>query len=1175
MKKHSYALPFAAVVGAVLFSASTALALYNGPTDAATWSTMSGELATVKANLQAKMVEAAGVGIDTNYANVSCITLNRFQTWAQFDRDHPTEIYTAVTNEWWARSFTIFPSDYHVRLPFDEVQDCITLGNAAIAELQDQIDGNIELKPTVNLTVGTVTQGTDTWYRGGEPTFPSGFTWMPDEPDFKEAFGNVGGIWYPLSELQSNGTVPSWAYSGDVTTLNAQNADGSAPHIFTLGSRVSSWMLSQYPDIQDGRRNFIQWDIDHPMIRTWISQYVDGMFKYLIPASGTTPRVHNLANEPHFALGEKGWSVEYGISEYTKDKYGVWLQNKYGTVAALNAAHGSSYTSFVQAGDALPFDMSNANPKYWGVPKSYQGGPVWYDIMRFNMDRVNEWFQFCSDVTATNDQKYSTDGNFYGSNIKLTGWSLMGSGRDGGLDPEYLAKMQGILGSDLNNASGSSVNYRGDDRSWQNDFTMKWEEQTMCLDFYRSIAPGKPFYDSEWHALDNEWKDIDMSPEYVRASMWMAMLHGCGILDTWVWGRKNDGDFRTVNSGFIGETLTQPLALNAYGRAMKEMNAHADSIVRLVTQPEDRQFYVYYCEESAIQDSGYVEDLIEVYMAVKLLNVPMGFTTPTEISKLNSSHTVIVPRTGFILDSSLAALSGFSGNVVLVDPANCFTKTEHGVARGAHGISPYGTIALTDELTMAAALDSLLAPLKTAPPISVDVENGSGQSAYGVFIQQREDPETGAVTICLMNVSADARTITVNLPTDLPNLRNLITGNAQAATASMQPYEILLLSADDGVAPPPPPVPWIEFVSSEGYSPGDLNNHSDWSAKSTIDVDPSGSGTVAVPGFDVAIFADGEAVVSGKKYAVAMDFSFTDGSADPSADGVQWKPLLNLSWFSSADANNPGAKINAMVNRDVSNYSINLYTNWGSYQAYPVYTSGSGGSGTIPAADFGIDRSGGDTNSALMRLKMEMTAGATANDWLMTTTLYNRDSASPDVPVAQFSTTGLTFNAMSMVYGGFGGGQSDGNAKILNRKIDAFRFAPENEEVLTAWDTFVAGYGLSGIATNDFDGDGVSDLEEFALGGNPTNSGLTGEAPYLVYHADNNVSFYHWKLTNQNAGISYITEWSTNLVSGVWTNLWNFQTNTPAANPDYENARNRVWGGDKPELFFRLKVTQP
>ena len=1130
----------ASLVGAGLLLSALAVVAWDGPTDPSTWTLLTNELEVVRGQLVGRMVEAASAGVDTNRAAVSLTTIQQFQTWARYDRENPDKIDVALGNAWW--SDNIVPDDYPLSLPFEEVQDCIDLGKAMIGQLQDQVDGKYLLQPSPDLKAwAAVTQGVDAWQLDGQPFFPSGFTWMPNEPEYLEAYWRIGGLWCPLSQLQSDGTVhwnvnnaPGW---GNIARLNDQHLKKQAPNVFTFGWVLAGWMKTAHPDIEEGRRNFPRWDIDHPMIRTWVQQYVSELYPEACAASGThMARIHNLANEPHFAMREGGWAVEYGVSEHTKDKYQAWLEDKYTTVGNLNTAHGASYADFAAARNAFPFYTTNSNPAKWGMPLSLRGGPLWYDVCRFNMDRVNEWFTFLADVIRTNDP------GGWGCSIKLTGWSLTEPYRDGGLDLERLARLQGVLGSDLNNASWRGRDVRNNHAPWKNHYAMNWIEQAMCLDFYRSISPGKPFYDSEWHALDNDHKNLDLSPEYVRAAMWLAMTHGCGILDTWVWGRESSGQFDTVNSEFVTEVLTQPRVLDTYGRTMRELNAHAASVLSVV--PQNRQFFIYYTEDSAIQDGDYMSDLIAVYESLKLLNLPVGFTTPTQIVNLTTNHTVIVPRTPFIAEASLAPLQAFPGPVVLVDPANCFTKTEHGAARGDHGITPHGTVALDEACFMVGDLEALLGPLAVPPPVQVHIRDVLGQPARGVFAMQSQAASGGAVTLCLLNASKYLRAVDLPLPPGFTAWRDLVTGNLTWSNRTMAPLDLLLVRSDHGTPPSAPPVDptssggRIRFVAPEGYANGSLDLHPDWSARN-MTVDISGSGTVAVPGFDNAIRVAGGVVSNGTTYTVSMDFALTEESMAPVAEGVQGKPLINAGFYTTATASAPGNRLNVMVKRDWRNegfdYNLTLHTDWGSWNSHPPHTEGWLTSDRLDAGYFGIARDCLRSNSELMRLTLELTAGATTNDWRLRTSLYNLECGTPSVPVMRFTTSGISFNATGLVYGGFGGGQSDGNARVSNRFVDSFLF---HNGTLTPWELFTLDYELSGVKTDDRDGDRLQDWGEYVFGGNPTNALDVGVQPWF----DASTGSYRYALIGDDTVVAHVlsttnlsppTGWVTNFTRSV------------------------------------------
>lgn len=131
-------------------------------------------------------------------------------------------------------------------------------------------------------------------------------------------------------------------------------------------------------------------------------------------------------------------------------------------------------------------------------------------------------------------------------------------------------------------------------------------------------------------------------------------------------------------------------------------------------------------------------------------------------------------------------------------------------------------------------------------------------------------------------------------------------------------------------------------------------------------------------------------------------------------------------------------------------------------------------------------------------------------------------------------------------------------------------FFPSN-----GWGEFASNHGLTGNSQADKDNDGQIDLHEFALGGNPTNPSALGTAPSIAYGADDNVSLFNWESAHTNPGITYIAEWTDNLVSNDWKNTWGSTNSTSTANPAYNETERKVYGGTNDNLFMRLKVSQP
>ncbi len=81
--------------------------------------------------------------------------------------------------------------------------------------------------------------------------------------------------------------------------------------------------------------------------------------------------------------------------------------------------------------------------------------------------------------------------------------------------------------------------------------------------------------------------------------------------------------------------------------------------------------------------------------------------------------------------------------------------------------------------------------------------------------------------------------------------------------------------------------------------------------------------------------------------------------------------------------------------------------------------------------------------------------------------------------------------------------------------------------------------GCIGTETNDFDGDGLSNVYEFGLGGDPTNAFDRGTSPVfeVMDVGGSNVARYVYpKLSYPGSGLAYFLELSTNLADGIWTN---------------------------------------
>lgn len=128
-----------------------------------------------------------------------------------------------------------------------------------------------------------------------------------------------------------------------------------------------------------------------------------------------------------------------------------------------------------------------------------------------------------------------------------------------------------------------------------------------------------------------------------------------------------------------------------------------------------------------------------------------------------------------------------------------------------------------------------------------------------------------------------------------------------------------------------------------------------------------------------------------------------------------------------------------------------------------------------------------------------------------------------------------------------------------------FESAAVTKPTFSEW---AAGYGIDGQAL-DADGDGVKNLMEFALGGNPTNAMSKGGSPTMIYSAVNPVYLYPRR---KNAALIYSVETSTNLTS--WYHSWYVENPVPGIiDAEFEVVTNEIvntWA----QFFVRLKIQE-
>lgn len=1108
---------------------------WDGATDASAWAELVGQVESNRVELADLIAQADTAGLSTDYAEVSLTVLERFQVFAQYDRSNPEFWSNAVASVWWGSKLPD-AENYHIELPFDELQSCINLSDAAIAELEQQLSGGLVLQHPHDFSTGLPVLSNGVYLLNGKPSFPSTFTWMPEDEELHQAFGRIGTSFYQLTHLNPDGSVSSSYIDSQRNALAAQTADHIAPQQILLGGAVDDWMVETNPAVTDGGRYYVKYDTDSPQVRSWLTQLFEGFLPDVCGpgGSGDASRIHLLANEPNFATREGGWLAENRVSANTKERYKEWLETRYtNDISFLNSTYGTSYADFDAARDGLVLPIST----------SLQGGPIWYDWCRFNMDRVNDFFSFLKTGIQSQDASPAS--------IKVLGGQMLAS-RDEGMDMEYLSGLMDVLGADnkLTPLGATDLNI-SDSLAWTNRYGMDWIAQSMTLDFMRSISPGKAFYDSEWHGLSSgRWRDLGMSGDYVRAAIWMGITHGISAMQAWYWPRGADGSMaRGTVDGIIGSVLTQPEALDSYGRTFKELNAHSEKVHAFSVN--ERFYMLFYCEEAAIQDEEYLTQLATVYESLKLLNVPVSFATPTTISNLDvSAQTVIVPPTQFAADSSLASLQAFEtagGRIVQVNgTAATFSKNEHGSGRTVPVLSVYASLSFSSDIdTLAPNLETALSGVKPNQPFDILITD-DGVPTYGVIALQTSDLDAAGDAVALINVSKEPRAVSLQADGADVLFRDLLTGRLSSGVFSMEPMDVRLLAPNDTT---------VMTVVQWGQPGGDPN-----------------------------------IVTTNQQFVPFPTFStYTYGNTANPVQGADYYPnSTNCSPVFNHATKNPYNTKQVTDNAQYGDY-ISTAKNDPDYTAMVVWENFLADAHVLAGLE--LETRVNDSADTASQFRWLIRKGS--GNWYASApmdTSGSFETYSTDDPGSlswfEFSphsnavasvggAVSITMNGVDAVgyYATFQ--QPVENVKFRSSETRYFKAAAYVAEPATGWEQFVARYSLSGAADDDADYDGRSDLYEYALGGDPTNLLVQGEAPAIIIASNGAVRFSHLQIEQDDSGITYLPQWTDNLITGGWSSVFGWATNQPSAVSNYTEAAYEVIGNTNSSLYFRLDITQP
>jgi hypothetical protein len=185
------------------------------------------------------------------------------------------------------------------------------------------------------------------------------------------------------------------------------------------------------------------------------------------------------------------------------------------------------------------------------------------------------------------------------------------------------------------------------------------------------------------------------------------------------------------------------------------------------------------------------------------------------------------------------------------------------------------------------------------------------------------------------------------------------------------------------------------------------------------------------------------------------------------------------------------------------------------------------------------------------------------------TNTYDLEIYDPVADETVYSAVDLVNSGASVSSNGFGGFYANtANIRYDNYDLDVTQAVDPLEGYALWANGWVVDIGAN---TNDFDGDGLLNLAEYALGGNPTNALDRGTAPTFGF--DGTAMVYLYPQRSDDASLTYTVKTTEDLVDGVWTNTGYTVAGTNVTGGALDYVTNTVTVTD-PQLFIQLEIQQ-
>jgi hypothetical protein len=715
------------------------------------------------ATLKAMESTAESKGLAVEREKMTLRTADLFLRYANWDESHIS------ANEDYFNQLPNFKADANSlarALPDFERKEVVKILDDAIERLGFILDGTYTRKYVPKVDYAKARLLGPSIIQDGRPVFLADHIWKPEHAELQEFYGALGsGYISPSHVINENGDIkPSLSSELD------NKASGNIGYVFLDHNNMPGWAKKKYDNFGAGSRHYGHYDVDHPGAR----ELYGFLFKGTIPKMAGKNYRHlgyMLFNEPSFPTAAGTWNTG-GVSAYTKAKLKTWLSKKHATIDDLNKLWETDFNSFDNVTITIPINTEK------------QGTPMWYDWAAFNNDRITDWFRFL----VNEIRKYDSDARFH---IKLMPWLWTGDKKDHGMDFESLTRLCNISGCD---ASAKNSNIWNKHEKWMNRYAFDWVNISMMFDFFKSVESDQIIVDSETHFLSSvHFRDLYLKPGYVRATYWLAHMHGLCVSENWFWARGASGEARRAGGGYAGSNNQQPIVLNEMHATYIDLNTFAEEITAM--QRLRKPLRIYYSLANAINRKSYIEDVYANYESVYFEGVPLGFATAGIINEEDPSDwdAILIWKTETVTLQEFNVMQEYldQGGTVIMD-AESFQKDEYGRAHGQLRRGR-GNIHIVRSLgDMKHKALALVANRGGLPEVNVTQTNGvEAKGCVWRCIQNRD----GNYVLSIVNISkSEAR-----LQIELKNAKNgtickdLLTGVIVNSRPKLKPFDVFFV----------------------------------------------------------------------------------------------------------------------------------------------------------------------------------------------------------------------------------------------------------------------------------------------------------------------------------------------------------------------------------------------